>query len=627
MRPIIVMTKEEQVLEHQCIVVNKEVSFIVDKYIPTMSDCPAVIDQLRKAENRSKEFKNGTFIVLVVGPVKSGKSTLVNLIANACVSPTHFLECTVRPSIISQRREGEDSKITVFTSEDTDNRVEQIDAVIDCIRGIANEDSLLDSHIKKSVFDLTPENIKEKVELGLHESLTSETLVTSITTPGGKLMQQNVFIVDMPGFDGEYANIDNPIYDTVAQRADLIIFVQSSNSAISKVSSQFLKKLSDNNQAVPVCLIHNVFDSSWWHSEEERKAMAADQIRFAVGEIRKKGFNVDEKRCFSINLGQVEDGRKPMYSEHPKLKSEVKKYEQIETDLYEHVIEQRNAMRLEVCLNRTGQQLDKTVGAINNELEHRSQMKTRYEQAEVEFDKVRSGRVFNSTLNPLTVDYALLKNIVRDKAKRYNKIVGASHNHMTNKEAVKIISDFISSCEEGLSASFGKLLSLSEAENKLYSDCKIRMVEIENVVRRFHPGHHEPKVDLIPIEGVPSLSIEKGVINQSLIRKIKVLWFGGHSREDVEGYINKAKECLVGSDAGEEGYLEEEGGAIKPVLSCIQQLLDGVAKKYETICDDYWAQGKKEVLDGIIADKTAFDDKTLQLEQLKQELSKIKEKL
>ena len=621
------MTKEEQVAEHKCIMVSNEVSLVVEKYASTMGDCTAVMDQLRKAENRSKEFQNGTFIILVVGPVKSGKSTLVNLIANAYVSPTHFLECTVRPSIISQRHEGNDSQITVFTSEDTSDRVEQIDAIIDCIRGIAKEESLVDSHIKKSVFDLTPDNIKEKVELGLHESLSAETLVTSITTPGGKLMQQNVFIVDMPGFDGEYANIDNPIYDTVAQRADLIIFVQSSNSAISKVSSQFLKKLSDNNQAVPVCLIHNVFDSSWWHSEEERKAVTADQIRFAIGEIRKKGFNVDENRCFSVNLGQVEDGRKPNYSKNPKLKSEVLRYEQIETDLYEHVIERRNAMRLEVCLSRTGQQIDKTIDAINTELERLSQLKTQYEQAEIEFDKVAGKHVFNSTQSPLTIDYTLLKNIVRDKAKRYNKIVGASHNHMTNKEAIEIVNGFINSCEEGLSASFGKLLSLSEVENKLYSDCKSRMAEIENVVRRFHSGHQGQKVDLIPLEGVPSLSIEKGVINQSLIRKHKVLWFGGHSREDVEGYINKAKECLVGSDAGDEGYLEEEGGAIKPVLSRIQQLLDEVAKKYQMICDDYWAKGKKEVLDGIIANKTAFDDTTSLLTQLKQELSKIKEKL
>lgn len=621
------MTKQEQILEHKCIIVNKEVAQVVDKYTATIGDCTAVMDQLRKAENRSREFENGTFIILVVGPVKSGKSTLVNLIANAYVSPTHFLECTVRPSIISQRHEGEESKITVFTSEDTADRVEQIDAIIDCIRGIEKEEALLDSNIKKSVFDLTPEIIKEKVELDLHESLSSETLVTSITTPGGKLMQKDVFIVDMPGFDGEYANVDDPIYNTIAQRADLIIFVQSSNSAISKVSSHFLKKLSDNNQAVHVCLIHNLFDSSWWHSDEERKAVTANQTQFAIEEIRKKGFTIDEKQCFSINLGKVEDGRKPQYAENPKLQSEVQEYDRIEEDLYQRVIERRNAMRLDVCLSRTRQQLDKTIEAINSELERRSQLKSHYEQAEAEFEKVKDSHVPHSGLTPLTVDYALLKNIVRDKAKRYNKIVGASHNHWTDKEVTEIINGFINSCEAGIKDSFDKLLSLPEMEDKLYSGFRSRMGEIENVIRRFNPKINPKETSRIPVEDVPTIALESGVIQKSLIHKAKILWFGGHSRQNVEGYINKTKECLVGSEAGDEGYLEEEGGAVKPVLNRIKQLLEEVEKRYEEVCNNYWKQGRTEVLDGIIADKADFDEKTRQLAQLREEITTIKEKI
>ena len=61
-------------------------------------------NQFRKVKNRSQEHRNGSFIVLIVGPVKSGKSTLVNLIAKSYVSPTHFLECTVRSSIILSNR-------------------------------------------------------------------------------------------------------------------------------------------------------------------------------------------------------------------------------------------------------------------------------------------------------------------------------------------------------------------------------------------------------------------------------------------------------------------------------------------------------------------------------------------
>ena len=94
------MTQEENILLTKCTKAHQELARIVGKY-QTISHCPAIIAQLSKTENRSREYVNGTFIVLVVGPVKSGKSTLVNLIANAYVSPTHFLECTVRPSIIS----------------------------------------------------------------------------------------------------------------------------------------------------------------------------------------------------------------------------------------------------------------------------------------------------------------------------------------------------------------------------------------------------------------------------------------------------------------------------------------------------------------------------------------------
>ena len=67
-----------------------------------IKDLEIVYKSIQKLTNRASEFDGGSFLILVVGPVKSGKSTLVNLIAHAHVSPTHFLECTVRPSIISK---------------------------------------------------------------------------------------------------------------------------------------------------------------------------------------------------------------------------------------------------------------------------------------------------------------------------------------------------------------------------------------------------------------------------------------------------------------------------------------------------------------------------------------------
>ncbi len=628
------MTQEENVLLNKCAIVSRAVSHIVDEYKSSIKGTPAIVAQLAKAENRSKEYENGSFIVLVVGPVKSGKSTLVNLIANAYVSPTHFLECTVRPSIISQRHEGDDCKITVFTSEDTDDRVEQIDAIIDCIRGIEKEDAL--KNINKNIFDLTRENIKEKVELGLKESLSSETLMTSITTPGGKLMKQNVFIIDMPGFDGEYANIDNPVYDTIAQRADLIIFVQSSNSAISKVSGQFLKKLSDNNQNVPVCLIHNVFDSSWWRSSEERSSVVMSQKEFAINEIRKQGFNIDERQCFSINLGMVEDGRKQKFSDIPALKIEVEEYERIEDVLYDRVINRRDSMRLNVCLSRTGRQLDKTIAALDSELDRRNQLLKQYEDVDAEFAKIGDKPDFLSSLEPLSVDFTALKNIVRNEAQRRISLVDTTNNHKTDSAVTDIVVNFTEACENSISASFRKHLSLIEKEKELYLSCKNHINKIDGVVIACKAIPQPVDIERITIERIPAISLLRGIDLDLLIPRkpminLGVMRFGGHSAEDVVSYLNKTTESLAGSVPGDsyniEGYIEKDGGAIKPLLDDVNLLVERAAKKYLKICQDYWQQNRDKILSSIIPDKEAFDKEAELLRSLKQALMKTKEQL
>ena len=633
------MPQELSVLENKCKIVSKEIIRINNDYKGNIGNCPTIVAQLAKTENRSKEYENGTFIVLVVGPVKSGKSTLVNLIANAYVSPTHFLECTVRPSIISQRRGEEDCQINVFTSEDTSNRIEQIDAIIDCIRGIESEDSL--ENIRKCVFDLTPENIKEKVELGLKESLSSETLVTSITTPGGKLMKQNVFIVDMPGFDGEYANIDDPVYDTIAQRADLIIFVQSSNSAISKVSGQFLKKLAENNQEVPVCLIHNVFDSSWWRSIEERSAATLEQKEFAINEIRKQGFRIEEEQCFSINLGKIEDSRKQVDSGIPALTrealtSEAEEYDRVESILYDRVINRRDSMRLNVSLSRTQQQLNKTIISIDDELNRRSLLIERYDQVIAEFAKIRNTPNFQSGLQPLIADYTSLKNIVRHEAQSTIDLIDTNNNHKTDTEATGIVVNFIGACEKTISASFNKSLSLDQKEEELLWACKSRMSEIREATINCGANPVQLSVEKLRVEGIPAISLLSGVDFKLLIPRkpminLHLIQFGGHSAGDVVSYINKTAERLAGSIPGDsnyiEGYIEKEGGAVKPILDQVNLLIEEVTKKYEGICQNYWEVCRVAALKKIIDDKLTFDEETEHLTNLKYELSRIQEQI
>ena len=152
----------------------------------------AIRHSFRNLLTRSKEHRKPTFVVLVGGPVKAGKSTFVNLVANNYVSPTHFLECTIRLSIIHK---GERQKITVYRSNNTDNEAEQMDDILDCINGLIEKESVYD--INTTEADLTEDNINRYVKGGIKNE--DNVVLTSITTLGGPLIQEDVFLVDMPG--------------------------------------------------------------------------------------------------------------------------------------------------------------------------------------------------------------------------------------------------------------------------------------------------------------------------------------------------------------------------------------------------------------------------------------------
>ncbi len=608
--------EREKILHHQCEVLCREIKTICQQYGHRLADVPAVLHQLRKTENRAMEYVNGTFIVLVVGPVKSGKSTLVNLIAGAYVSPTHFLECTVKPSIISQKKEGEDCKITVFTSKQEGSKVEKVDAIIDCIRGIEHEDAL--TGIDKEEYALTKDNILSKVKLGLRESLSSETLLTSITTPGGKLLQDNVFIIDMPGFDGEFANIEDPFYDTITQRADLIIFVQSSNSAISKVSAQFLKKLSLNNQDVPVCLVHNIFDSAHWRSEAERNATVKEQRDFAREEIRKMKFTIHDDQCFSINLGMVEDA-----GSHPgnaALQNEAARFTDMEELLYDRVIHHRDTMRLEVCLGRTHQQMRILENSIRAQLDERQALEARYNAARREFDKVREDTKLTHQKGAVSVNMEMLKQVVANEC---DSKVGQIHSEklcLSDSETNADARWLVTQCEQRVNTFLKNSLAIDQKERELHLLLKERIGEIQDAARACHANVEPISAESYPHISIPPVDLSSGIDFELIIpHKPRYGAFGyyfrGHKSTDIISYMNTIRKRLTGnSEDHNPGYLEST--AIPPILEQVEGQLKDMAENFAQTSSDYLTHCERHVLETIIPDKTAFDETTQDLQEI-----------
>ncbi len=311
-----------------------------------------ILPYLKRLANRSREYKNQSFVVLVVGPVKSGKSTFVNLVANEYVSPTHFLECTGRPSIISK---GNSREITIYHSKDTNNKAGQIEDIFDSLNGLIDKREITDVEIK--TVELNRDNIQQHVKLDLNNNNEDETLITSITTDSsaGGLLQENVLLIDMAGFDGAKVNMGNTPYEKIVERADVIIFVQSSNSVISKVATEFFHLIKKHNTKAPICLIHNIFDSAYWRPDDLKKTNADEHIKYAVNQFRTiHNLQIDESMAFNINLGKVSDLRSKDYQESyvVALKDAEDDFLNVEkkiTDFFSG----RGIIRVQNCIERT----------------------------------------------------------------------------------------------------------------------------------------------------------------------------------------------------------------------------------------------------------------------------------
>ncbi|GEM_PF-4178702 len=340
---------------------------VIDEYQP------ALREMSKKLKRALGEFDAKQFFVLIVGPVKSGKSTLVNLFARERVSPVDFLESTIRPSIVAKHKEGEPTSIIQFKEKNRDllNKQHTIDAferILDYVREIDTLENISED-VSWREYPLVEENIDKYLRLPLDKKAIEDddTLITLVSTKGGKLQNGETVIIDMPGLDGKYAHLENPIYNVIAKRADFVIFVQSTTSAISNVSNEFIEMLLKENKNVPIWLIHNIHESDNWRLEEERTGKIKKQETFARHELEKLGFK--DILLTSINLGKVEDAifeRKVTEGNAEKLQQEKGRFEEMEEQLYHYLLKKREQIHIDNCLAKTHVTLTNSLSSVNH---------------------------------------------------------------------------------------------------------------------------------------------------------------------------------------------------------------------------------------------------------------------
>lgn len=502
---------------------------------------------LKKLENRSREYKNPSFLILVVGPVKSGKSTFVNLVAKSYVSPTHFLECTVRPSFISSSKD--EQSLTVYRSRNSEMKAEQMDSILSCINGLIERQEIED--VDSQVYELTNQNIDKYVRLDPIGIVKDDIIMTAIKTKGGILLQDNVFLVDMAGFDGANVNLDTPTYKTIVERADLIVFVQSSNSAISKVSSNFFNLLQDRNHTVPVCLVHNVFESAYWRSDENKKLDIDEQKKYAISSISTKyKLSLHEDNAYNINLGKVDDWLHGNYRNELKdvLEQEAAEFEKVEKNIHELLLSHRNSIRLKNCLARTKLQMEVLTGKVDEFYKVMQAKSDDYIAMKKSFvDKKKTVEQFNLP-SVVSVD----KNEIIAKIEQvYDmaKMTNVAPNYKTT-EARSLVSKFLLNVHLAINDYFKsrllKFKDLTNAEELVSWVTEVNTLSVQSNVKN-NMVHIDYNIPEKMVTFSPDISIEKLIPNLPLFRR--------HSRDKVNEYLKYIKDLLCGFQ-GESSYVK-----------------------------------------------------------------------
>ncbi len=280
---------------------------------------PVIHDKLRGVVRRlarsRKEFASKLFILLVFGPLKSGKSTLVNCLVRSEVSPTALgISATKRPCIILGANGAPDSAEQYFaTQRDPGTRLEAFESVIDHLRGL-DEPGSLARLVEVKGLDCAEvhEALSREQRDGAREPLITALRVAEKSEE--RFLDEGVAVIDSPGLDdpaNRRQTHEKTAVDWAVANADLCVLVHSSLAAPGADMLRFVAEIVAKDSAPPLVILQNRFDARLWRKadvvaaeNDKQQQDTREQVTKALGGASQKVF-----KEFHANLGLASDRR------------------------------------------------------------------------------------------------------------------------------------------------------------------------------------------------------------------------------------------------------------------------------------------------------------------------------
>lgn len=295
---------------------TEEIKEKCDQFLKSNATCDKTVKKCIADVIRAVDLADSKRdIIVCIGILKSGKSTLVNLLArNEKTSPTEMgTDKTLRPALIRMVGPDEEACVRIYysTTSTEDTREELFKALINNLCGIQGK---LPKAIEEKLENFEPDVLQEVLCRKQNETkyLEKEPLLVVIDLEYNKeslfFHNRERMLMDMPGCDSGHAeSTKDGTYTKIGEECAMALLLQSTSQPLNKEAIYRLRELFDGRNENTVRIIQNRFDNKPWRELDVVKKENSEQSEKAAKEIRDiyPGSKLSTR---VVNLGMATDG-------------------------------------------------------------------------------------------------------------------------------------------------------------------------------------------------------------------------------------------------------------------------------------------------------------------------------